>query len=323
MFARRPLLATLIALLLALVIPASIAAQGPERTLALGVAMDQSRDLATLDAFTASLNGQSPAIWTLWNQWGGTETAFPPTELLDGIVARGAVPMINWEPVNPLNLDSTSFRYRRIVDGFHDDYIREYADAAAAWGGIVLLRFAHEMNGNWFPWGIGRFDNTPARFIAAWRHIHDIFEARGATNVKFVWSPYTSCSWCTPYPKIYPGNRYVDYTGFSGFNWARRNNWISMVTLFSKPVSQLLNVAPKKKIIVTETGTSPNGGDKATWIRKGYPAAYTAFPAVVAVVWFNIKIQSHPDWRLDVPASALRAYEVVGAKPRFQGRFVQ
>jgi len=30
---------------------------------------------------------------------------------------------------------------------------------------------------------------SPANFIAAWRHIHDIFVARGATNVEFVWCP--------------------------------------------------------------------------------------------------------------------------------------
>ena len=43
----------------------------------------------------------------------------------------------------------------------------------------LYLRFAHEMNGGWFPWGVGTNGNGPADYVAAWRHIHDIFEQKG------------------------------------------------------------------------------------------------------------------------------------------------
>ena len=68
-------------------------------------------------------------------------------------------------------------------------YIRSWARALAAFDGPVRLRFAQEMNGDWYPWGAGTNGNTPAEFVSAWRHVHDIFAAAGATNVQWVWSP--------------------------------------------------------------------------------------------------------------------------------------
>ena len=43
------------------------------------------------------------------------------------------------------------------------------------------------MNGNWYPWGT-MATTTPAEFVAAWRHVHNMFAA-GATNVTWVWYP--------------------------------------------------------------------------------------------------------------------------------------
>ena len=45
------------------------------------------------------------------------------------------------------------------------------------------------MNGNWFPWCEGVNGNQPGEYVAAWRHVHDIFTAVGATNATWVWCP--------------------------------------------------------------------------------------------------------------------------------------
>ena len=67
---------------------------------------------------------------------------------------------------------------RRIAAGAFDGYIRKWANVAAAYGGPIVLRLAHEHNGRWFSWGDRRFDNTPALFIKAWRRIWTIFKGR-------------------------------------------------------------------------------------------------------------------------------------------------
>ena len=90
--------------------------------------------------------------------------------------ATGQTPMITWEPYE----QSLS----AIASGAYDSYLRESAQVAKNWGSTVMIRFAHEMNGNWYPWGSGK--TSPETFIAAWRHVVSIFRSEGATNVKWV-----------------------------------------------------------------------------------------------------------------------------------------
>ena len=105
---------------------------------------------------------------------------------------RGSIPEITWEPwdtTKPLGASQPRYSLRNIADGKFDSYIRTWARTLAAYGGEVQLRFAQEMNGDWYPWGRGTNGNTPAEFVKAWRHVHDIFTAAGATNVQWVWRP--------------------------------------------------------------------------------------------------------------------------------------
>jgi beta-mannanase len=231
--------------------------------------------------------------------------------------------MINWQPVNSTNLDSNAFRYKRIAAGNKDGYIRSFAQAAAAWGQPVLLRMAHEMNADWFPWGVWVGDNTPARFIAAWRHVHTLFQEEGATNVKFVWAPYRRCCGSTSFKAVWPGGRYVHYMSFSAFNWSTSAlPWVSMAKLYEQPLKDLAAISTKKPIIVSETASSPNGGDKAKWIKAGHQKIYDLYPKVVGIVYFNFRVDGHPNWKLTKPAAALEAYAWLAADPRFQRRFV-
>ena len=315
-------LSLVVALMAAMVVvtgvPLTASAAAPRR-LALGVSMPDNRDLATLDAFTASVGGRVPAIWSLWSDWGGSGAAFPDLALMNGIRQRGAVPMFFWQPVDPTDLDDPRFTYATIIAGDHDEYIRQWAQDAKAFGGTVLLKFAHEMNAPWFPWGIGRFDNTASGFKRAWRHIHDIIRGpggEGALNVKMVWAPYSPCGGCATYQSIWPGGKYVEYAGFSAFDWGGSR---AMVTVF-KSSYNAIRLITHKPIIVGETGTAQGPGDKARWIKLGYPAVYNAYPAIAAVVYFNFAPYGQPDWRLEPPASALVAYAAMLARPRYQGR---
>lgn len=335
---RRPLL--LFALAATALLGASSAASaigpgsiGPDSTgaatirkVALGVSVKNDRSLMALDNFTMSV-GRSPALWSIWSDWGGTDRAFPGTAFLDALRTRGVVPMIVWQPADPAHYDSPSYRYDRIIAGYFDTYIRNWAQAAKAWGGRVILRFAHEMNGYWFPWGTeGRFDNTPPKFIKAWRHIWTIIRGPapggvGASNVKFLWSPGSPCQRCQPYSLLYPGDKFVDYVGFTAFNWGSPQPWIPMAKKFTHPMTELAKVS-SKPVIAAETGSSRLGGDKPAWIRIGYPAVYTKFPKIKAIVYFDLDLRAvgQPNWLLTSPMAALTEYRAVVAKPKFQGK---
>jgi len=43
----------------------------------------------------------------------------------------------------------------------------------------MLATFAHEMNGDWDPWGYGGSEHTtPAQWIAAWDHVVTVINAQ-------------------------------------------------------------------------------------------------------------------------------------------------
>jgi hypothetical protein len=292
-----------------------------ERQMALGASALPDRELATFDAFAASV-GRAPATWSIWSAWAGPTAAFPDTSLLNGLRDRGAVPMIWWYPADPAQPGSAAYRYRRIAAGAHDAYIREFATAARDWGGTLIVRFAWEMNGRWFPWGMDRPGNTPRTFKQAWRHVVTLFRQVGATNARFLWSPNSASCRCPSYESLYPGDRYVSYVGFTAFNWGYPGPWKSMLKAFT-PSMDALAALTGKPVIVAETGSAPDGGDKAAWIRAGYPAVYAKWPRLLAIVYFDVDMReaaNQPDWRLLTPSHALDAYREIVAQSRFQGR---
>src|SRR5207302_1992235 len=72
-----------------------------------------------------------------------------------------------------------------IARGDFDGMISARAQAVAMLNTPVFIRWFWEMDGN----KKAGFISNPASYVKAWRHIHDIFVAAGATNVAWVWCP--------------------------------------------------------------------------------------------------------------------------------------
>ena len=124
--------------------------------------------------------------------------------------------------VGPPSLDQPAYSLTAIANGSQDAYIRDYAEQVVTWGRPFFLRFDAEMNGFWFPWSEGVNGNTPGSFVAAWRHVHDIFDEVGANNATWVWCPNVDfTAHLTPLKRLYPGDEYVDWTCLDGFNWGK------------------------------------------------------------------------------------------------------
>ncbi len=171
-------------------------ASTPGRAIYLGVWQPGApASLAAVTQFEHDA-GKHVAIVQWYQQWAGGSSAFDRS-LPAAVAAHGSIPMINWEPWDPAaGANQPAFALPNIIAGNYDGYVRGWAQGLAAYGKPVLLRFAHEMNGTWYPWAGGINGNTAAQYVAAWRHVHDIFAAAGATNVRWVWSPMS----CTARP---------------------------------------------------------------------------------------------------------------------------
>jgi beta-mannanase len=278
----------------ALAVPASAAAA----PIQLGAYTPGAPASASALSEYASMVGRQPDI-VMWYR------DFPQPLLYSNEVANlratGQTPMITWEPYE----QSLS----GIASGAQDSYLRESAQIAKKWGSTVMIRFAHEMNGNWYPWGSSR--TSPETFIAAWRHVVSIFRSEGATNVKWVWSPNVQEGVKYPISPYFPGDEWVDDIGLDGYNWGSipGETWRSMSEVFAASYAVVTQLSTKP-VIITETSSSETGGEKAAWIRTGFMTTIPqSFPRVSAVVWFN-KAQED-NWTIDSSQSSLEAYRAV------------
>jgi Glycosyl hydrolase family 26 len=245
--------------------------------------------------------GRRPLIVSIYRQW--RQRLVLPAQL-DPVWNGGSVPMITWEP---FSYSGGHFPLRKIAHGRYDGYLRKQARAAAAWGHPILLRFAHEMNGSWYPWGLGVDGNTPARYKRAWRHVVSVFRAQGANDVQWVWAPQVNKDGKYPFRRLYPGNSWVDWVGMDGYNAGVRGNWDSFTEIFGDSYDTIVNMT-SRPILVTETGSSQSGGDKAEWVQSALEREIPKFSRIRAVVWFNAHF-NRLDFRIASSASALSAFK--------------
>ena len=141
----------------------------------------------------------------------------PPIAEMNAVGARGAVPLLTWEPwAWGGGLDQAAYSLGRIAAGDFDAHIAQWGQALASWGQPVQLRFPHEMNGNWYPWAEGVNGNHAGEYVQACRHVHDVVAASGAGNVSWVWSPNVPYFGSTDLVGLFPGAGYVDIVALDG-----------------------------------------------------------------------------------------------------------
>jgi hypothetical protein len=236
-----------------------------------------------------------------------------PTQQMDKIRSYGTIPMLNWGSMSlPMTVDEPGFSLSAVINGNFDTYLQQFAQQAQAWGHPFFLRFDWEMNGNWFPWNEGVNGNQSGQFAAAWRHVHDIFVAAGATNVTWVWCPVvTEEGVTTPLAGLYPGDAYVDWTCMDGYNWGTAlhgpNGWLSFDQVFGATYAELTkSVAPSKPVMIGEVASSENGGSKAAWITTMFAELPTVYPSIRALLWFDDN--ESMDAAVETSASSLAAF---------------
>lgn len=258
------------------------------------------------------------------------------------IVSRNAMPMITWMP-------SISTRPKvnllgEISGGLWDATIDEAINSLKAWQATypadkrptVLIRFAHEFNGNWYAWS-----NTPTQYIAAWRYVHNRFDQAGVTGVEWVWCANNAN--VDSYNNIaayYPGDDMVDWTALDGYNWGSNfswSTWGSFSQRFSIPYTTLVTNWPSKPVMLAEVasaepadlpnpsyGQNGNNSDatqsKEVWVNDMYTQIMNNYPGIRAVVWFNTNKEL--SWALNYSNNTgLAAYNSVVANSYFSGTF--
>lgn len=244
-----------------------------------------------------------------------------PLKYVNGFIRAGGASPATWIDTAVLNLlpadhipvltiefadtdtmtQNANERRTAVIAGTLDSKLHAEAANAKSYGKEVILRPWHEMNGSWYPWAMDGGDGTSAQFIAAWRHVVDIFKADGATNVKFCF-----CANCDTSPGVtgpaantyWPGTSYVDYIavdGYEGIDYSGASR--SFPAIFQHMYDTLAGLHPSAPFLVGETACQTLTYQTA-YLNSIYNS--TTFPNMVGVLWFQIDARPYGevDFRL-------------------------
>ncbi len=261
-------------------------------------------DTAGLNEVTR-LAGEAPRLLLFYEDF---QQSVPLAEVRASL-SRGARPVITWEPwVWGGGLQQPAYALSKIAAGAFDSYLRSWATALAPYGNQVTIRFAHEMNGNWYPWCPGVNGTTAGDYLAAWNHIHSLFEANGARPL-WLWSVNDPFPGSVPLAEVYPGNGVADQLGLDSYNFGTSQSWSTWKTpsqVFAPGLGALRALGTGKRIVISETASSELGGSKPNWIRDAIPYL-DAQPDVDAFIWFHFLKET--DWRINSSRASATAFK--------------
>jgi hypothetical protein len=292
---RRALLGTAAAAALALADGTGAQAAPPTRYLG----MFREEDPTAIATSVKSLYGVLPASVMWFDSWASGR-AFPVNEARM-LWRRGVMPHYTWEPWNTAlgANDPGQIHLADVIDGSWDGYIEARAKEFAAVRQPILVRWGHEFNGNWYPWGIANNGADPSLYVQAYRHVHDRVTAAGARNVQWVWAYNNGSSPDAPYNDpagAYPGDDYVDWVGIDGYNWGAGpswdpagDHWTSFDETFATAYAKARTVAPNRPVMIGEFASTEDGGDKTAWLEDMDARLRSgAYPDLKLLTYFDL-----------------------------------
>ncbi len=266
-----------------------------------------------------SWQGKKLAVVHIFTNWCDQTTVLNNlfNQQLINIWNNHNVPMITWEPFfcvsspNPTDAQvragTPSNISVRAANGEFDPYLFNWADRMKQFlsgpDGVfntpddrrAYIRFAHEMNGDWYPWGAAKGGSSPADYVRMWQRVKSLFYDKGMDvfHVQWVWCPGHYDVGAYSAESFYPGDKYVDWVSISGYNWGASqtwSNWLNPDQVWGDMIRRLRTLT-KRPLSITEfasttaTTSGPSVAAKSQWITNAFN--YILAQNIKMVVWFN------------------------------------
>ena len=260
-------------------------------------------------------------------RWDNFLSDFSTENHVEPSIAERRTQFLSWKPVYE---DGTNIAWSSIAAGDHDELVRDKAGRVAALDQPVLLVFGHEANGR-----IGEFEplatvngghvdskaGSAEDFVAAWRHIHDLFAEEEVTNVSWAWimtrAPFEGDA--DQADLLYPGDDYVDWIGLDPYNFFHnQQNWREMEDLMSGFTAWVDSREIDKPWILGEWGTveDPNQqGRKAEWLHNTADYFESEY-RLKAIVHFDSSPENN--WLYDSSQSSKESFVEISNRPYFK-----
>jgi len=271
--------------------------------------------IENIPAFEKTI-GRKLGVVLFFTHW---QNPFPLKEV-KAIIENGSVPLLTWEPW----ITDENGALNSIISGKHDEYMLKFLKAAKEIGQPIFLRFAHEMNGDWYPWS-GTKNNCeasgPELYSKAWKHLHTlIYNNVNAKNIKLVWCVNHDNlpleKW-NDFGAYYPGDEFVDWIALDGYNWGYEK-WQSFDEVFSGAYKKVLSISGKP-LMIAEFASAESGRssleNKNIWIKDAFEKIISNYDKVKIFCWFNINKER--DWRVDSSAGSEAALRSALQNVRF------
>ena len=231
------------------------------------------------------------------------------------------VPEIVWQPEDLGCKTDTSDPDTQIASGQWDTYMTDFFNAAKTFlagpDGVygtsddrrIYIRFAHEPNGNWYPWSpaYSGSTDTPADYINMWIHVVTMARNMGldSNHIQFMWNVNTTDVGAYTAEELFPGNTYLNWVSIDGYNWGTSTSygtWQTAEQVFGNMISRVKTLSTLPLAItevgsVSYTSSGESVSAKAAWITD-YFNNFIPGNAIKMTCWFNIDQSGEKDWAI-------------------------
>lgn len=190
--------------------------------------------------------------------------------------------LYNWKPSNGMT-------WRQIADGQADHAIQAVAKGLQAYDRKVFLTIWHEPENDIDIEGSG---DTPADFVAMYRHVVTTLRVLGVTNAVFVMNYIGYQKWSDVVDVMYPGDDVVDWIAYDPYGFEVHTNFGKFLDSAKRPwpgfYTWATEKAPGKPIMLAEWGFDLSEATHAPTILQEAPDIVRGrFPMLKALVYWN------------------------------------
>lgn len=228
-----------------------------------------------------------PSITAKYYDWG---SPFPSAEIIaDHSV--GATTLIVLEP--------RTQNMKNLAAGKDDSFLRKWGAADKKLNLPIILSFAPESNGDWYPWGKGHV--SAALFRQMYQHVHNVLLKNGAKHITWLWQVDRTSRNTEALKAIFPGKAYVNEIGFDG----QLSIASSTFDRVFGPTLKQVRAFTKLPVLLSEVGVE-KGKTAAAKIKNLYAAAHKN--SLAALVFFDVGV-----WNFDKNKAAIQALRTAAA----------
>ena len=292
-----------------------------------------------IDSYETTVGKQVAWVFFSHNWFNGR--AFP-SGLVDMIHGRGSTPYIrlmlrsDTDETTP----ETVYTLDAILRGDFDADLELWGRKAAQIGYPMIVEWGTEMNGQWFSWnGVhnGGAGVGPQKFVQAYRHIIDIMDRQGASNLIWVFHVNNdddpAANW-NRFENYYPGDGYIDWIGVSVYSLLTplEDTPTDFRQSLDGVMARLDIMAPSKPVVLAEFGETVNNPneDAAQWADGALADILSdRWPRLRGFSWWNETWQNDnnpahdSDLRVQSDANLAQVFQTRLASPKVITRPVQ